>query len=47
MAHRGHCYWSRALNIHYWEPEYVMIVPAIWDTDVSAQEGLIIFKGSD
>ena len=33
-------------NIHYHEPEYVMIMSAFWDTDVCAQEGLITFKGS-
>lgn len=47
MMCSGHCYWGRAPNIHYREPEYVMIVPAFWDTDVCAQEGLIIFKGSE
>lgn len=24
-----------------------MIMPAFWDTDVGAQEGLIIFKGGE
>lgn len=47
MACRGHCYWDRAPNSHYRELKYVMTVPAIWATDVSAQEGLIIFKGSE